>query len=117
MNEISVTFKNRQMFRNFVAVQHHPILVELELWFEERFGEPTVTSAFREGKTGVHSVIPLRGIDYRSHDYDDPKSIEEEINKAWTYDPERSHLKCALFHDIGQGAHIHLQVHPNTRKI
>jgi hypothetical protein len=34
----------------------------------------------------------------------------------WTYDTERPHKKCCIYHDVGQGKHIHFQVHPNTTR-
>ena len=42
--------------------------------------------------------------------------ITDEINKYWIYDPERPEKKVAIYHDAGSGKHIHLQVHPNTRR-
>ncbi|GAG88238.1 unnamed protein product, partial [marine sediment metagenome] len=36
-------------------------------------------------------------------------------NAHWIYDPERLEKKCAKFHNTGQGVHIHLQVHRNTK--
>lgn len=117
MSEISVTFKNKKIYKTFTTVSHHPILKNLVIWFEQTFGEPYITSSYRENSAGVHSTIPLRGLDIRSYIYNDPIKIVETINKVWMYDYNRPHLKCAIYHDVGQGVHIHLQVHPNTRKI
>ena len=73
----------------------------------------TITSIFREGDKGVHGY--WRGVDIRVHDF---KSGEAEeltnwINKMFDYDPKRI-LSVAVHHNVGQGDHIHLQVHPNT---
>ena len=102
MSEISVTFKSEKIYRSFTKVPHHPILQDLTLWFERAFGEP---------------FYPLRGLDLRSFIYKNPQNIVDTINKVWMYDYKRPHMKCAIYHDTGQGDHIHLQVHPNTRKI
>ena len=80
----------------------------LVTWCYIRLSEVIVTSAFREGDEGVHGCG--RGIDIRSRCFADPEAIAKEINAHWKYDPLRPEMVCALYHDIGQGAHIHLQV-------
>jgi hypothetical protein len=75
-----------------------------------------VTSHFRQGDKGVHGTNPCRGLDIRSWVYGDPQSICEMINRAYEYDPKRPDKRCAILHNVGKGEHIHLQVHPNTRR-
>ena len=67
MNEMSFAFKTDQIFRNFATVALDKILQEFLIWFRKTFGEPFITSAFREGDSGVHGTIPLRGLDLRSY--------------------------------------------------
>lgn len=117
MNDLSIAFKDEKIFKNFIEVPVHSNLQNLILWFIQNFGEPLTTSAYREGGKGVHSVLPLRGVDFRSWIYSHPQAIVDTINQVWEYDAKRPHLKCAMYHDIGQGAHIHIQVHDNTRKV
>jgi hypothetical protein len=116
MGGLSVAFSEEKYFYNFVTVAHHPNLKKLFLWVCQTFGEPVVTSAFRENDPGVHGTTPLRGLDIRSAIYSNPQNVEDSINCIWIYDPERPEMKCAMLHDTGGGIHIHLQVHLNTRK-
>lgn len=82
---------------------------------EKEFGEQTVTSLYRIGDKGVHGTLKLRGIDTRCHDSELGKNIEKYVNNKWQYDPIRPHKKCCMFHDVGQGKHLHFQTHPNTK--
>jgi hypothetical protein len=117
MNELSFAFKTDQIFRNFATVSLHKNMQDFLIWFRKTFGEPFITSAFREGDTGVHGTIPLRGLDIRFYIYTNPQNVVDTINVIWIYDFKRPEMKCAILHDTGKGKHIHLQVHPNTRKI
>ena len=104
---------NGEILRNLLRVAFHPMLVSLVLWTGIRV-PLIITSGFRDNDRGVHGTDPCRGLDIRSHHLKDPSALCDEINMKWIYDPKRPHMKCALFHDVGLGAHIHLQVHPNT---
>ena len=64
--------------------------------------------------SGVHGTLPLRGADLRITSYKQAKIIEEIINRRWQYDPNRPKYKVCIVH--GSPVHIHLQVHPNTRR-
>ena len=92
----------------------NPLLRDLALAVEERFGEKTITSLYRIGDTGVHGMLPLRGLDFRCTSQIHGKEVETWVNERWIYDPSRETMKCCLFHSVGQGYHLHLQVHPNT---
>lgn len=67
----------------------------------------------------THESIPLRAFDVRSRD---DKGVEFPwvqklvaiINKRWIYDPARPAKSCAMYHDIGKGPHLHLQVCAQT---
>ena len=112
-----IVIKNHKVLRQLLEVPYYPTLIGLALWVTARYSETTFTSGYRKEDKGVHGTDPCRGIDIRSKDFDDPKAVEEDINAHWTYDPERPEKGCALFHDVGRGEHIHLQVHPRTKYI
>lgn len=76
-----------------------------------------ITSLYRINDTGVHGQLPLRGIDFRMKNEEIGKQIVDYINSKWKYDPARPDLKCAILHNVGQGLHIHLQVHTNTIEV
>ena len=84
--------------------------------FVESFSgmEPTITSLFRIGGNGVHSQLPLRGIDVRVRRMDIGHSIMTAVNDKWAYDPNREMMRCAVLHGTGSNLHLHLQVHANT---
>ena len=77
-------------------------------------GEPTITSLYRIGDKGVHGTLPVRGVDIQCRDPAEGEWIEDRLNGKWIYDPDRPDKKVCMYHDVGQGAHIHIQVHPNT---
>ena len=92
-----------------------PKLRELAQLVEQATGlEFTVTSLYRINDSGVHGQLPLRGIDLRCKDQSIGLLVQSMVNQHWIYDPDRPDMKCCMFHDVGQGAHLHLQVHPNT---
>lgn len=74
----------------------------------------TITSAYRPGDPGVHGTQPLRGLDLRCKIASIGKATCDYINSRWQYDPSRPDKVVAMYHNVGQGDHIHLQVHPNT---
>lgn len=90
-------------------------IARLCVWLEEELGfEFTITSIYRDGDKGVHGTIPVRGIDLRLRNYNIATQVVNLINSHWLYDEKRPVMKCAMFHNVGSGHHIHLQVHPNT---
>jgi hypothetical protein len=84
---------------------------------EQFMGELTITSLYRIGDSGVHGQLPLRGIDVRCTDPARGDLAENYMNALWQYDPARPDIKVCIFHDVGQGAHIHLQCHHNSMRI
>jgi len=90
------------------------LLRELALAIEERFGEKTITSLYRIGDKGVHGTLPLRGIDLRCNSKDHGEEVEQWVNEQWIYNPHDLKRNCCLFHNVGSGYHLHIQVHPNT---
>jgi len=105
---MSFTVKDHRVLIALLKHSYHRKLVALVAWCYIRLSEVVITSAFREGDAGVHGSG--RGIDLRSSVFNDPQAIANEINTHWKYDPARPHMVCALYHDSGQGPHIHLQV-------
>ena len=94
-----------------------PKLRKLGRWLEDETGLTfTVTSYYREGDPGVHGQIPVRGQDLRMRSRVVGEAIQSLINDRWVYDPNRPGLKCCLLHGEGANMHLHLQVHPNTKK-
>ena len=78
--------------------------------------EQTITSLYRIDHTGVHSTLPLRGVDLRCRVEEIGEEIAAIINELWEYDPDRPEMKCAMVHGEGGNMHLHLQVHPTTVK-
>jgi len=98
----------------------HPLMIELladvESILNNRHG---ITSLYRHGDKGVHGAIPLRGVDIGCSDELHGIEIEKAINALWQYDPNRTKLKCCIYHKnrSNDGKHLHFQVHPSTRRI
>jgi len=96
---------------------YHPIMMDLLEWLEDATGiEFTQTSTYREGDPGVHGTILLRGVDLRCHVGTIGVQLELLVNNNWQYDPERPQKSCAIYHDVGQGRHLHVQVHDDTTR-
>jgi hypothetical protein len=118
---IMITFKSPSVFASFASVALHHSLVDLLVWFDDKFSRILLTSAYRPNKihstdSGIHSTIPLRAVDLRSKVYHPipPHAIAAEVNNTWIYDPARPGKPVCYYHNTGQGFHFHLQVHNNT---
>ncbi len=110
-----IKVKTKILFGDLLMVSYHPLLIIMIYEIDSRFKEVMVTSGYRKNDEGVHGTVnPCRGLDIRSWIYDDPQSIVDFINDRFTYDPKRPKYKCALYHDVGKGKHIHLQTHKDT---
>ena len=103
--------------KNLEVLNAHPLLAAVVGEVSERYDIWTVTCGSRPGDPRCHGQIPLIAIDLRCRDKWLGKLIEMSTNKLWAYDPDRPSKKVCLFHDTGQGYHLHFQVHPNTRRI
>jgi hypothetical protein len=107
---MSIEIKNVIVLRRLLEQAYHPQLIELVCWFADTAGSIFVTSAYRDDPSSVHGW--LRGVDLRSWIYANPRRLCKRANEVWKYDPKRRPKKrCAKVHDVGQGIHIHLQVH------
>ena len=112
-------YKSHHVMIGILSHAWHPKLIEVLLWIKVRYSEVIITSAFRSSKihpkdSGIHRTIPLRAFDMRSNVFDDPQAIADDINNAFLYDPDRPHLKVAIYHDTGSGPHFHIQCHDHT---
>ena len=101
--------------KNIDVLNPSPMLKEIALG-AFALGLDTITSAYRPGDKGVHGTQPLRGLDLRCRSESMGQLVAQDLNQRWIYDPERPQMKVAIYHDVGQGAHLHLQAHPNTRR-
>ena len=92
----------------------HRRMWEVLIWMVENGYKITITSMYRPGDPGVHGQKPCRGVDIRSHYFHLPEAVVYAINRAWDYGDGKH--KVAIYHDVGRGPHIHLQVRDETRK-
>ena len=111
---IELKFKDRGVFASAFKVRWHPKLVDLLFSIEE---EKLITCAYESRKyISLHSMEPLRAVDLRSYIYRDPKSLVDKINEEWIYNPNAPRRNVAIYHNVGRGRHIHLQVHDDTER-
>ena len=98
----------------------------LSAWPHE---QARVTSIFRSpeedqklGGSGVHAAPPpyravdLAGVMPGSVGWEELARIAEAVNADWLYDPGRPRIHVAVGNRHGTGPHLHLQVHPRTRR-
>ena len=114
----TLKYKTKEVYLNHATKEHDKTLSEVEHWIIETFGM-LVTESYRPQlhQHDLHGTDPVRAKDIRSRCYSTPEDVAEAINKKWQYDPSRPRKLVAVYHDSGQGPHIHLQTHPNTIKI
>ncbi len=94
----------------------HPTLITVVDDFEKEFGSKRVTSLHRMHDPGIHGTLPLRAIDIGEQNGAVGVILENWLNTRWVYDPDRPTLNVALYHDVGRGKHLHVQVHKNTKR-
>lgn len=116
---MSIKVQTVKVLRALLEVPYDTRLIALAIWFCVRHNFPMITSAYRANAvhakdSRIHSTIPCRAMDFSVCDIPDPESACQDVNQYWQYDPKRPWMKCALYHDVGLGPHIHLQVHRNT---
>ncbi len=81
----------------------------------------TKTEDVRLGGSGVHSAKPHRALDIRVKNLvgdfqEKADEVAAILNANWAYDPDRPHLRVAISKVHGSGPHLHLQVHPKTKR-
>lgn len=117
---IEIGIKNVEVFESLMEGLYHYKLCEIAKDLINLMSKmsltPTITSAYRNGDTGVHGYG--RGLDFRTHhlSIDEINTLCSVINERWCYDPARPEMVCLMYHDVGKGPHLHLQVHPNTKE-
>lgn len=123
-----------QFFRADVRLQ--PIVRAAAEYLSERGKTLTITCVFRDAATQAKyraeaarlgRRMPVtsphedgRAVDIRTRDLDAAtiKSLVTKLNREFPYAPFGSataKYPTALYHDVGQGAHIHIQVRPPFR--
>jgi len=115
----AIGYKSHRVLVGMFSKPWHPKILELFLWLTVRYSHITLTSAYRKkliytSDSGIHMTDPLRAIDLRSRNFDDPLKVEHDINQHFIYDPVRPWLKVCVYKNTGFGWHFHLQVHDRS---
>jgi hypothetical protein len=116
----TVGYKTKRVFELSHDVMWHETLIDLFTWLTDDYittvnwGPLVLTSTYRPGDPRCHGTNPLRAVDLRQHSRAVGVAAADYINYHWDYDARRPRLKCALYHDVGNGPHLHIQVHPST---
>ena len=115
-----IQVKDYKVLRSLLQATYHPKMIALAIWITHRYSNTVITSGWREekvwsGDSGIHGTFPCRALDWSTKGWDNPKAIADDINENWQYDPDRLMMKCAIVHDVGQGVHLHTQVHEKTK--
>ena len=108
--------ENLWKVKNLEVLNLDPKLIDLADAVKAKWQLYIVTSAYRPGDPGVHGTNPTRGLDLRCSDDYTGRIVVDWVNALWEYDPERPTMVCCIYHDVGFGRHLHLQVCANTRK-
>jgi len=115
-----IILKDKKILAGLMYHRFHIKLVQVMCWIIDHFDDATLTESFRFQlhSNDLHGTKPVRAIDLRSWIYEDAKKIVRLINETWEYDFERPHKLISIYHKNrkGNGYHLHIQVHPNTRK-
>lgn len=129
-------FKDPEIQRRWNEAHKHgklqSLAADVENELRELYGiEPVMTESSRtraetialyndpQAPVSPHEADPLRALDLRSHDdhgkqYPWVNALVRIINIRWVYDQSRPEKKCAVYHDIGRGPHLHFQVCDKT---
>lgn len=89
-----------------------------EVWPLEALVITRIDSPHINGESGVHHTRPCRAFDVRTWGIEGLRAekIAAKVNTRFQYDPERTHMKVAIYHATDGGAHhLHFQIHPRTR--
>jgi len=117
-------FKNKEVQSYFPKLDSmlQKILFEMDeiskLLFKK---EIFVTSTWRKktNDSGIHALY--RAADCRTENYYTTLQLDilvSIINATYSYDDKRPEFKVTLYHEVeGSTWHIHIQVHPNTKRL
>ena len=116
-----IIIKDVNILLGLIERRYSPLLVRILSDLAVKHGV-VITESYRTKKhmNDLHGTQPVRAIDIRSWVYGDKKAqeIKHEINKRWEYDPNRPDKQCCIIHRTnGGGIHMHLQIHPNTKRM
>jgi len=98
----------------FIDKNLRTIVQEVENHFKVEF---TITSLYRIDGGGVHNCLPLRGIDCRCKSDGFGMLVVHYVINNWCYDSRRPRKVCCIYHNAGNGYHLHFQTCSNTRRI
>lgn len=114
--------KNSSILRGLMEHRFHPMLVEINQYIIDTYGE-VITESWREPlhPGDVHATDPVRALDLRSWCYENmsvAQKIMDDVNKRWEYDPKRPglYLVARIHKTKNGGLHFHIQTHDNTRR-
>lgn len=99
-----------------ISMLHHALREVLKQVERDTGMEFTITSMHRSGDSGVHGTMPLRAVDLRCRSKTVGTELERFINSNWCYDPARPGYQVCRAHGQGNNYHLHIQVHPNTKR-
>jgi len=73
------------------------------------------------GGSGIHETVPHRAIDVRIKNLVGDFQVKADevaatLNNSWFYDPKRPIKSVAISKVHGNGPHVHLQCHANTKR-
>ena len=115
----SIELKNSDVLAALMLAKYHPTLIAVLRWFYKKYGVMFITEGYRVAlhPGDVHSTDPVRAADVRSHMFDNPYQVQDEINAEWCYDSRRPQMMVCVYHgDTPESMHFHIQVHPNTQR-
>lgn len=85
-----IRVKSVKVLQELIVVSWHPMLEEVVFWSIEQWpGQIVFTSGYRKGDKGVHGALPkMRGTDWSSKEFSNPRIVEHKINQEWDYGKE-----------------------------
>ena len=77
--------KNSVVLREITCVPWHEKLIEIISWIDNKYpGQVMFTSGWRP-EPGIHGTKPLRAVDLRSRNFENPVQVAREINQVFDY--------------------------------
>jgi len=99
--------KDMQVLKE-LTVEWHPKLTEVIEWlYKEHREQIMFTSGYRKEDGGIHGCLPLRAVDLRSAEFNNPQVTANKINRVWDYG-DNKHSVC-LYHRTGRCLACHLK--------
>lgn len=131
IENIEIQFKSERLQQEWSSpeldVRLRAIILALAEHIDRNYGKPLViTSIFRSDTeqkniygADTEKVSPhqyWRAIDIRTwiYEQDEVTGILAFLNKWW---PRGDRYPLAIYHDVGRGAHIHIQVPPDVHPV